>query len=190
MKKKILLALLLITTAFALACGFSQSKPKTDIPPGSMKGKKVLVAYFSRTGHTKEVALTIAQRTGGEVFTIRPLVAYPDNMISTAIVARQEKNDHFLPPMADTLSDISKYDVIFIGYPIWWSDAPMIIHSFIKSQSFAGKTIIPYATSMMSGIEESQRTLEELAPEAHFLPGFTASSDPEELKKQVAAYGF
>lgn len=190
MKKRLFFAALLTAAAFALACGLSSHGPKTDIPPGSMKGKKVLVAYFSRTGTTKATALNIAEYTGGEIFTIRPLVAYPDSYISTVIVARQEKNDHFLPPLADTLSDISKYDVIFLGYPIWWSDAPMIIHSFIRGQAFAGKTIIPFATSTISGIDESQRTLEELAPEAHFLPGFMAESDPEALKKQLAAYGF
>lgn len=193
MKKKYLLAALIAGAALLTACGLSENKPvNPNIPAGSLKGKKVLVAYFSRTGHTKEAAEQIAKITGADTFAIRPLVDYPDGYIHTVIVARQEKNDHFLPPLSDNLSDVSKYDVIFLGYPIWWSDAPMVIHSFLKGTSFAGKTIIPFATSSMTGIEQSEATLKEIAPEAHFLPGFMVQnkSDLESLPAQLAAYGF
>ena len=123
-------------------------QPDIDNPQKS----NVLIAYFSRTGenygvgyiergNTSIVADIIAEQTGGDLFEIRTLSAYPDNYDEATEVAKQEQDVNARPELADNLEDISDYNVIFIGYPIWWSDMPMAVYTFLESHDLSGKTI-------------------------------------------------
>ena len=121
--------------------------------------QKILVAYFSATGTTARAAQKIVRLTGGELYAITPAQPYSDadlnwhNEKSRSSV--EMNNPKARPALGGEQLDLSAYDVVFIGYPIWWNLAPRIINTFIESQEWKGKTIIPFATSGSSSISNS-----------------------------------
>lgn len=135
---------------------------------------KTLVVYFSNTGNTESAANTIAEVTGGDVYEIEAMDPYTDedlNYNNDDCRANAEQNDPAArPEIAGSVENMDEYDTVFIGYPIWWGDAPKIICTFMESYDFAGKTVIPFCTSGGSGISTSENTLKSLA-EANWLDG-------------------
>lgn len=124
---------------------------------------KVLVAYFSCTGNTERVAKAIAEATDGTLYRITPQAAYTSadlNWRNTkSRTSREMSNATARPSLADKEAKAETYDVIFLGYPIWWDKAPRIIQTFIESYRLNGKTIIPFATSGSSSITNSVKAL-------------------------------
>ncbi len=137
--------------------------------------KKILVACFSAGGETARLAKTIADAAGGELFIIRPELPYAaadldwtDSRSRSTI----EMNDEACrPAIADRVENMMQYDTVFIGFPIWWYQAPRIIETFLESYDFAGKTIIPFATSGGSGMGKTDSILKAVCPSASWLPG-------------------
>lgn len=128
---------------------------------GVSNGSKSLIAYFSWSDshNTETMANYVKDITGSDVFEIVPETPYSSNYSETVNVAQKEKNDNARPRLKHNITDeeLKNYDVIFLGYPIWWYDAPMIIYSFLESHDFTGKTIIPFATSGGSRINEESK---------------------------------
>lgn len=128
---------------------------------------KKLVAYFSASGITQKAAERIAKISGSDLFEIKPSVPYTKkdldwtNKNSRSSV--EMKNPDSRPEIANRIPNISEYDTIFIGFPIWWYVAPTIIDTFIESYDFSGKTIIPFATSGGSGFGKTVEILKALA---------------------------
>ena len=126
---------------------------------------KKLVAYFSASGVTKSTAETLAKEIGADHFEIEPKEAYTkadlDWTNSSSRSTVEMKNKSFRPEMVKKTLDLSEYDTIFVGFPIWWYVAPTIINTFGESYNFSGKTIVPFATSGGSGMG---KTTEELIP--------------------------
>lgn len=137
--------------------------------------KKILVAYFSASGVTAEAAKKIAAATGGELYEIAPAQPYtPADLDWRNSRSRStlEMNDPASrPAIAGETKDVSGYDTIFIGFPIWWYVEPRIIDTFLDSGDFTGKTIIPFATSGGSGIAAAERSLKEHCPAAAWKKG-------------------
>ena len=137
--------------------------------------QKILVAYFSATGTTARAARTVANISGGELYTITPEKPYTDadlnwnNKKSRSSV--EMNNPKARPTLGGKKLDISNYDVIFIGYPIWWNLAPRIINTFIESQEWKGKIIIPFATSGSSSITNSVAQLKQSYPDFDWKEG-------------------
>ena len=104
----------------------------------------------------------IAEETGGKLFEIKPAVPYTTSYNQVLDVARKELAEKARPALAENISqeEMASYDTVFVGYPIWWYDAPMIIYSFLESHNFAGKKIIPFATSGGSGLNEEEKIRE------------------------------
>ena len=136
---------------------------------------KVLVAYFSATGTTKGVAEHIANGLNADIYEIVPEEAYTDadldyndNNSRTTI----EMNDpNARPAISGSVENMEQYDIIFVGYPIWWGEAPRIVSTFMESYDFSGKTIVPFCTSGGSGIGSSASNLERLTSGATWLDG-------------------
>ena len=141
----------------------------------NMKSSEVLVAYFSATGTTARVAQDIADVTGGDLYEIVPLSAYTSadlNWNDKQSRSSVEMNDmKARPDMKDKEKDLSAYRVVFIGYHIWWNEARRIINTFIESADLKGKTLIPFATSGGSGIENSVKMLKKTYPELDWKAG-------------------
>ena len=124
--------------------------------------KKVAVVYFSATGTTKKVAEYIKDAANGDIFEIVPKQKYSSsdlNWNDNSSRSTKEQNDKNARPEIQNNIDVSSYDVIFIGYPIWWGDTPRIIQTFMESHELSGKTMIPFCTSGGTGISTSENTL-------------------------------
>ncbi len=129
-----------------------------------------LVVYFSATGNTRTVAETLAAQLGAEIYEIVPEQPYSDedlNYSNSNSRATAEQNDeNARPAIAGALPDLTAYDTVYIGFPIWWGNMPRILYTFFDACDFSGKTIAPFCTSGSSGIAAASRTLAELEPNA------------------------
>lgn len=124
--------------------------------------KKILVVYYSRpgdnynvgkveVGNTKMVANYIIDYLKADSFEIEPTTPYPDDYETTTDIAKKEQQENARPSIKNKLNNINDYDTIFLGYPIWWGDMPMIVYTFIENHDLSGKTVIPFNTHEGSG---------------------------------------
>ena len=154
---KIILALAAVMTMGFAAC--AQNKGEKNMQTEN----KPLVVYFSATGTTAKAARTIAEVTSGNLYEIVPQQAYTSDDLDwndkQSRSSVEMNNPQARPALKDTKLDIAAHDVIFIGYPIWWDQAPRIINTFIESHDLKGKTLVPFATSGGSGISNSVKEL-------------------------------
>lgn len=136
---------------------------------------KKLVAYFSTSGVTEEVAKKLAKAAEADLFEIKPEVPYTaadldwTNKKSRSTVEMNDPTSR--PAIAEKLPNMADYDVVFVGFPIWWYVAPTIIDTFLESYDFSGKTVAPFATSGGSGMGKTVDVLRRVAPKANFKPG-------------------
>ena len=169
------------TTAPAIAAPTVEATPSpqpeeiatpTPTPDAPAQGN-VLVAYFSHTGNTEAVAEQIAERTGGTLAQIQRAEEYAD--------LQQEAEAEILqgvrPEITVSVDNVEEYDTIFVGYPIWWDEAPAMIATFLESYDFSGKTIVPFCTSASDSIDNSLHIFSELCPEAAIAEGLTANDE-------------
>lgn len=177
--RKILLSLL-AALAFNVATSAQQ------------KENKVLVAYVSMTGTTAKVAQTLANVTGGELYEIEPEKRYTNadlNWRNEQSRCYVEMHDlKFRPALKGKRANIADYDTIYIGFPIWWNIAPTLLNTFIEAHDLKGKTVIPFATSGGSTIDNSVKELKKAYPdinwkEGKLLNGVDESSIRQWLKK-------
>lgn len=137
--------------------------------------KKALVAYFSASGVTARAAKALAEAAGADLYEIRPAVPYTSAdlnwMDKSSRSSREMQDKSSRPALTDTSAPVAAYDVIFLGFPIWWYVAPTIINTFLESYDFSGKTIVLFATSGGSGLGQSAAGLKASAPGAKILDG-------------------
>lgn len=138
-------------------------------------GKKVLVAYFSWGGNTREVAKLIHGKTGGDLFEIRKETPYPKEYKPATEIGKKEREQNLRPKLAGSLPDLKQYDVILLGYPIWWYIEPMPVKTFVEAQDLSGKIILPFATSGGSSIDASVEDLRQTLPKAQVKDGLLAN---------------
>lgn len=151
-------------------------KTETVENTGDTAATKVLVAYFSCTGNTRTLAEYAADALSADIYEIQPEIPYTSadlNYSDNSSRSSREMNDSSSrPAIFGTVENMEEYDIVFLGYPIWWGQAPQIISTFLESYDFSGKTIIPFCTSGSSGIGSSATNLQMLcADSAIWLPG-------------------
>ncbi|MBP5310065.1 MAG: NAD(P)H-dependent oxidoreductase [Lachnospiraceae bacterium] len=153
-----------------------------------------LVAYFSASGNTKKLAENLADSIGADLFEIVPKQPYTRsdlNWINPKSRSSLEMKDRSArPDIASHVEDMDKYDVIFIGFPIWWYREPSIIDTFAQSYDFTGKKIVPFATSGTSGIGDSGKNIADIAKGADVEEGlrFKARASKDELREWAKRY--
>lgn len=139
------------------------------------------VVYFSATGNTEQVAQTLADKIGADLYEITPEEPYTEADLdynTDDCRANMEQNDpDARPAIAGDALDLSGYDTIYLGFPIWWGDLPKIIYTFCESQDLSGKTIAPFCTSGGSGISQAVGTMESLAPNATITEGLRTAPE-------------
>lgn len=178
--KYILTAIFSLALTFSLvACGGGNGGGnQSNQPNAPLTGESdILVTYFSwsSANNTKTMAEYIQEATGGEIFRIQPETPYTSDYDAVIDVAQQEQREGARPALFENLTQeqIDSYDIIFVGYPVWWYDAPMIIYSFLESNDFSDKTIITFATSGGSGLSDSDL---KSAIDANFISGICISN--------------
>lgn len=165
-----------------------------------MNTKKILVAFFSRTGenyavghieqgNTHIVAELIASATGGTLFRIEPATPYPDDYRACTEVAQREKRSKARPALVGDIA-AEEYDVIFLGYPNWWGDLPMCVYTFLEQHDWQGKVVIPFCTHEGSGLSDTENLLRAACRGASVLNGlavrgFVAQNEREKARKQA-----
>ncbi len=171
------------------AVSSAETAPESAAEPAEdVTGSKTLIAVFSRTGNTMTVAAMIQSATGGNLFEITPADPYPEDYDTLTDLAKEEQRDQARPAASNTVENWDDYDTVFVGYPIWWGDAPMVVLSFLESYDWSGKELIPFCTSGGSGFGDSLDSITASAPNAQILEGFhvlgnqadTAESDVQD----------
>ena len=148
----------------------------------------VLITYFSASGVTKSVAEKIADENGYDIFEIKPEEIYTpadlDYMDKNSRSTIEMNDKSFRPPIAETC-DVSEYDVIAIGFPVWWNTAPTIINTFIESVDLTGKTIKVFCTSGGSGVDKCVSDLQDAYPQLNFTKGMRFMGNTSKAKEWI-----
>ncbi len=176
MKKAIVLSLFIIITLFTITGCESTEKSSNNS----------VVLYFSATGTTKGIAERIANQSNSDIIEIIPKDKYESKDLDYGNDCRatKEQQDKNARPEIENTIDISAYDTIYLGYPIWWGDSPKIILTLLDTYDFTGKTIIPFCTSGSSGIIGSVNKLREYKPELNIKDGMRfAAGDSDKIIK-------
>ena len=194
MKRIILLMMALLSIFILAGCGdnkAAQATQSTSTAPQQVNTTgKALVVYFSMPetnnpnnmtqeednstvvknnkvlGNTQFMAETIASTMGADTFRIIPVNPYPTDHKTLIAQAKEEQNQNARPQYEGIVPNLSDYDTIFIGYPNWWGDMPMIMYTFLENNNLAGKTIIPFGTHGGSGFSNTVNTIQQLQPNA------------------------
>lgn len=202
MKKFFIFAMMAIATCSFVAC--SSDKDDNDSTPDGTEevvpgtNHKVLIAYFSEplpdgvdanssasrlvvngdvVGSVQYLAQLIQQSTGGDMVRIQTATPYPGNFDDLASQANQERQNNVHPALSTNIENFDDYDVVFVGYPIWWYQMPMAMYSFFDKYDFKGKTLIPFNSHGGSGWSGSLSVIQQLEPEAKMVNGFSVSRE-------------
>ena len=142
----VLLAIILIFAFTACVSSNNSMQASADNMQVNETGNKILVVYYSWSGHLDSMAHWVADETGGDLYRVLPKNPYPDNYNQTADRARAEQNNNERPEIVVDITpdQMSQYDTVFFGFPVWWYDLPMCMWTFLESYDFSGKTIIPF----------------------------------------------
>ena len=166
-------------------------------------GSNMLVAYFSlageqygvgviEEGNTSIIAHMIAEQTGADLFEIEAVTPYPTSHSELLDVSRQEMANNARPEIAGTVDNMDDYDTIFIGYPNWWGDMPMIVYNFLESYDLSGKTIVPFCTHGGSGLSNTESTIADITggtmKDGFAISGTTAQNDRDTARSQVTEW--
>ena len=222
MKKKICLLVVLMMLFSLAACSQTGETPATG-PTGSLESTapsvsepettapttapteataeptvqgKTLIVYFSwsSSGNTEKMANTIKERTGGDILEIAPAVAYPTDYNECGEVAKVERDENARPEIANLPDSLDEYDTIFVGYPIWWHTAPMIIGTFLENYDLSGKEIYPFSQSASMDTEQfaaSMAFVRTSAKGATVHDGlFVSASDTDGILTYLTENGF
>lgn len=156
------------------------SMPETTDPNNMTQEEdnSVVVIDGEVLGNTQYVAYVIQENTGGDIFRIEPETPYPTDHDTLVDLAAEEQDQAARPAIKEHIENMDQYDIVFVGYPNWWGDMPMILYSFFDEYDFSGKTIIPFNTHGGSGFSNTISTIADLEPDATVDEnGFTVSRD-------------
>lgn len=175
------------TTAVTTTAATTTAAATVTEPPA--QGGKTLIAYFSWSGNTVEMAQTIADKTGGEMFEIVPVTPYPEEYTPCTEVALEERDSNARPEIKNLPASIEEYDTIFIGYPIWWHTAPMIIGTFLENYDLSGVEVYPFTQSASMDEEQFENSMEfvrECAGSGNVHDGlFSRASDEASIEEYL-----
>lgn len=156
---------------------------------------KMLVAYFSAAGHTEKTAYSLQEALGTDLYRITPEVPYSaadlDYHNESCRANAEQRDPSARPAIAGREEKLDEYDVVFLGYPIWWGKAPKVVYTFLESYDFGNAVIVPFCTSGGSGIGNSIGDLRTLAPDARWTEGrrFESTPDREEVLRWADSLG-
>ncbi len=155
----------------------------------SLAGEQYNVGVIEE-GNTAVIAKMIARQIGADLFEIEPVTPYPTTYNGLLDISRQEMNEGARPEIADEVEDMDKYDVVFLGYPNWWGDMPMIVYNFLESYDLSGKTIVPFCTNEGSGLSGTVEAIRDTTGakvlDGLSVRGTTAQNNRDEAQAMVA----
>ena len=152
---------------------------------------KALIVYYSWSGTTRTAAREIQKQTGADIFELKPARQYPSDYSAVLKISQQEQKNGARPALAEIPGNVGDYDVIYLGFPNWYGDMPMLLYTFLNSCSLGGKRIAPFCTSGGSGLCDTVHTIKTMAPEATVLNGLSlgGSAAPETIANWLNKIG-
>lgn len=198
MAKKIfgmILALMMLLSLAACGQAGEASAAELSATEPGVHGKTLIVYFsWSSSGNTEKMANTIRERTDGDLLKIEPATAYPADYSECGDVAKAERDGNARPEIANLPDSLDEYDTIFIGYPIWWHTAPMIIGMFLESYDLSGKEIYPFSQSASMDTEQFANSMDFVrtsAKNAAVHDGlFAEASDTDGILSYLTENGF
>lgn len=162
-------------TSETVAGETTEESGETSESAAAQDGSSILVAYFSWSGNTEKIANMIAEDTGADLFQIEPVEAYPEDYNAVVDQAKEEQTANARPELLHDVETFQSYDIIFLGYPNWWSDVPMIMNTFMEAHDFSGKTVVPFCTHGGGGFGKSLSSVKAGTAGATVLDGFSVN---------------
>lgn len=151
--------------------------------PTDETGSKSIVVYFSWSGNTENVAKSIQSQTNSDIFEIVPATPYSDDYDTVVDLAQEEQRNNARPAISGSIENIEKYDVVYVGFPNWWGDMPMILYTFFDTYDLSDKTVALFCTSGGSGLSNTVNEVKTLEPNATVTDGLhirdNAADNPE-----------
>ena len=180
-------------TMIAVSCGPRQTAQNEEAP--KEETPKVIVLYYSQTSNTKAVATEIVTRLGADIEEIVPMIPFDGDFKATIDRCIQEREQGFITEIQPLTADMAKYEVVFIGYPIWFGTYAPPIATFLDNVDLSGKKVVPFCTFGSGGLESSVKDLAEKQPKAEILPGYGVraarlEAAPAEIDQFLKANGF
>jgi flavodoxin len=149
----------------------------------------MLVAYFSWGGNTRNIAKEIHLKVGGDIFEIEPVKAYSSNYNTCLDEAKRDQETQARPALKTHITDMKKYDVIFLGYPNWWASIPMPVASFLEEYDLSGKTIIPFCSHGGGRLGQSISAIAKLSPQSKILEALSVHyGGGSSLRNDISAW--
>jgi len=179
--KKVILAAITALAVFMIfsACkkqdesiSASKERAEPDKQAQTQSEQNIIIVYFSHSGNTKAVAQYIQSFAGGNLAQIQTEQSYPDDQNVLLAQAREEFNSDFRPALAHKIENLENYNVVFLGFPIWFSSVPMVILTFLETHDLSNKTVIPFSTRGSGDIGESIERIRKALPNSTVLDGF------------------
>lgn len=172
----------------------SSNNVQQEETDNNTEGNSILVAYFSlageqykvgviEEGNTAIIAKMIAEQTGANIFSIESTSDYPDTYDGLLEVSREEESNP--PQIAGTVENMDDYDVVFVGFPIWWGNLPPIVEVFLNSYDFSGKTVVPFCTHAGSGLSDTESTIADITG-AEMMDGLAISGETAQNQRDNA----
>ena len=192
MKKALTLLIAIILIMYGIPGTAESSSSRILIVCFSRAGENYNVGKIEK-GNTEKLAEIITEQTGGDLFRIETVIPYPESYDETLDIATREYQNDERPELTGQVESWEDYDIIFLGYPIWWAGMPMALHTFMESYDWQGKTVIPFNTHEGSGQAGTQQVIEDKLSGATVLQGLAvrgskAQNDTEGTAADVAAW--
>ena len=184
---KLMLVVATVVTV-AVSCGSKKDAPEEATP-------KTLVLYYSQTSNTQTVAQEIATKLGADIEEITMVQPYDGDFNATIERCMQEREQGIIPEIQPIAADLANYDIIFIGYPVWFGTYAPPVAAFLNQVDLSGKKVVPFCTFGSGGLESSVKDLEQAEPNAEILPGYGVraarlAAMPTEVDQYLKANGF
>lgn len=154
----------------------AETPEETGTDEQTETGSSALVVYFSWSGNTETIANEIAAQTGADIFELTPVTPYSDDYDTVLDEAQAEQRNNARPEINGSIDNFDSYSVIYLGFPNWWGDMPMILYSFLDDYDLSGKTIAPFVSSGGSGFSNTLTAIAESEPQALLTEGLSLSS--------------
>ena len=190
--KRLLAVALLLTLAASPAAAETAETSKILVACFSRAGENYGVGFVEK-GNTEIVAEMIAEQVGAVVFPIQTVKPYPKGYEECTEIARREKEEAARPELLEPLESLDEYEIVYLGYPIWYGDMPMAVYSFLENYDFTGKTILPFCTHAGSGLAGTVDSIRAVCEGATVLEGLaiagtTAQNEPDRTRTFVNAW--
>lgn len=139
-------------------------------------------------GNTKDAAMEIQRQTGGDLFAIKTVQNYPVGHGECSLMAEEEMKLDVRPELTEHVEDMSSYDTVYLGFPLWWYQEPMAVRTFLEEYDFSGKFVVPFCTSLGAGIEKSEKNVQTLCPNAVVLDGLALRTEGENFAEMITGW--